>query len=99
MGLGRFRELTPGDDTRARLVAAGRATRKGNAMARHITTTAHATQARESAEQQILAVLRQLCEQTGLDLVRVDVVPIIAAAHLDAEPQQLPHAVRITLAV
>lgn len=55
-------------------------------------------QKREEAEREILAILRRLQTETGLDLAKVEVMLIVDAAG-DGDPVRRPHAVRIDLAV
>lgn len=63
-------------------------------------TIDQASAARARCEQQILGLLRQLCAETGLDLVRVEALTVVQAEKKNGdEPHQVPMSVRITLAV
>jgi len=66
-------------------------------------TVAAATELRERAESEILATLKKLCADTGLDLeaVKVRTYATVPDLHPDSddEPRVRPFAVQIILAV
>jgi len=62
-------------------------------------TLAAARALRVSTEQQVLTVLRQLAEATGLDVRNVEVVRHAVPMNGTGDPQVIPVAVRIDLTV
>lgn len=55
--------------------------------------------ARETAEAEILAILRDLTGFSGLDLAKVEVMTVVDAVEINSDPRRRPIAVRIDLAV
>ena len=62
-------------------------------------STTHARAHREGAEAEILSILKKLCQLTRMDLDRVHVLTVVDTRPGTDEPQVIPYAVKIVLAV
>jgi len=66
---------------------------------RETMTLADAASLRHICEQQLQALLHELCAATGLDLCRVEVMTVATAQRRIDAPHRVPFSVRIDLAV
>lgn len=64
-----------------------------------VITRAALRDKRERAEAAMLAILRQLTDETGCDVIKIDCYGTVRVAPGTDEPRQIVEAVRIDLAV